>query len=631
MTDLRPMQTSFAAGEIDPQLVSRSDLGAYDEGALELTNVRVTTGGGVTRRAGLRHVADIAGAGRLAAVPLEGGAVRVFVLVDRKALVYDDEQLVAELEAPWTEAHLPRLSWASHRGNLFVCHPALPPQHVVLEPYGIWRVLSWVFDTKPGADADKVVRLQPYAKFANPEASLEATADGGELWSFTSNQQVFGPGHAGTRLRFKGVEVALTSVAADGFTALGIPQTPIDDGARTFDWAEQAFSPVAGYPSACIVFRDRLVVGGVPRMPHRLWMSRIGRPFDFDTGTGLADEAIAVALGDDPAHAIRAFSTGRELEVFTTASEWTVDGRPLSPAGIYAVKQTGLGCYEPRYIPPASVDGTSVFVARGGDAVVEYVFTDIDTAYQAENLAVRARHLVAQPRDLSFDPARRLLVMVNGDGGLATCTLDRNAAMVAWSRQETAGAVTAVTQAGGRIYLLVDRAGTTRLEALDDDHRLDAARRVGAEVATTTWPGFDHLEGREVRLILDGAPAGTATVKGGTITTSAPARNVEAGLDFAGAIAPLPVLGEGRRPARLFRPVQLTLRLHETRALAVDLGEGPRTVALATGDGPAFSGVKTLRARGWRRTGDGPWWRIELTEPSSFHLLSVTSDVRVTR
>ncbi len=631
MAGVRPLQTSFAAGEIDPRLISRSDLGAYDEGALELTNVWVTTAGGVKRRAGLRHVTEIGGAGRLAAVPLEGGAVRVFVLVDRKALVYDDEQLVAELAAPWTESHLPRLAWASHRGNLFVCHPALPPQHVVLEPYGIWRVLSWVFDTKPGADDVKVVRLQPYAKYANPEASLEATVDSGELWSLTSNQQVFGPGHVGTRLRFKSAELAITSVAADGFTALGIPQTPIDDGGRTFDWAEQAFSPVAGYPSACIVFRDRLVAGGVPRMPNRLWMSRIGRPFDFDTGTGLADEAIAIALGDDPAHAIRAFSTGRELEVFTTASEWTVDGRPLSPADVVAVKQTGLGYYEPRYVPPASVDGTSVFVARGGDAVVEYVFTNTDTVYQAENLAVRARHLVADPRDLSFDPERRLLLAVNGDGALATCTLDRNAAMVAWSRQHTDGAVSAVAQATGRVYLLVERDGITRLEALADDHRLDAARRATAEVATTSWPGFDHLEGREVTLVVDGAPAGTATVTGGAVTTAAPARSVEAGLGFAGTIAPLPLLGEGRRPAQLFRPVQLGLQLHDTRTLSVDLGEGPRQLTLAAPDGPAFSGVKTLRARGWRRAGEAPWWRIRLTEPSGFHLLSVTSDVRVTR
>ena len=631
MTAVRPLQTNFAAGEIDPELVARSDLGAYDQGALRLRNVQVTTSGGVTRRAGLRHVAAIGGDGRLVAVPIEGGGRRLFVLVDRKVLIFDDETRVAELDAPWTTEQLPRLSWATHRGNLFVCHPALPPQHVVLEPYGIWRVVAWVFDTKPGADADKVVRLQPYAKYANPEASLEAAAADGELWSFRSNQQVFGPGHVGTRLRFKGVEVAVTSVAADGFTALGVPQTPLDDPSRTFDWAEQAFGPVAGYPSACTVFRDRLVVGGVPRMPNRLWLSRIGRPFDFDTGTGLADEAIAIALGDDPAHAIRAFSTGRELEVFTTASEWTVDGRPLSPAAVVAVKQTGVGSYEPRYVPPASVDGTSVFVARGGDAVVEYVFTNIDTAYQAENLAVRARHLIDAPRDLAFDPERRLLIVVDDAGFLATCTLDRNAAMVAWSRQDTAGRVVAVAYAAGRVHLLVERGGTTRLEVLDDTHHLDAARRATADVPTTTWPGFDQLDGRAVELVVDGRPAGRTTVANGTVTTASPARAVEAGLGFEAEIAPLPLLAEGRRPAQLFRPVQLTLQLHETRALAVDLGEGLRELALDGAPERPFTGTRTLRARGWRRAGDTPWWRVVVQAPADFHLLSVSSDVRVTR
>ncbi len=631
MAELRPLQTNFAAGEIDPQLLSRSDLQAYDQGASRLRNVWVATGGGVRRRAGLRHVAQIGGDGRVAATTLDNGACRVFVLADRKALIFDDETLIAELDAPWSADQLGALSWAVHRGDLFVCHPALPPQHVVLEPYGTWRVLSWVFDTAPGADASKLIRRQPYTKYANPEASLEAVADGAERWAFTSNQQVFGPGHVGTRLRFKATEVAITSVSADGFTAVGIPQTPIDDPARTYEWAEQAFSPIAGYPSACIVFRDRLVVGGVPRMPNRLWMSRIGRPFDFDTGSGLADEAINIALGDDPAHAIRAFSAGRELEIFTTASEWTVDGRPLSPRDTVAVKQTGVGCFAARYVPPASVDGTSVFVARGGDAVVEYLFTNIDTAYQAENLAVRARHLVAAPRDLAFDPERRLLLLVDGEGWLATCTLDRNAAMVAWSRQETAGRVRAVAHAAARIYLLVERAGVTRLEAIDDGLRLDAARTSTAATATTTWPGFDHLEGREVALLVDGVPAGSTTVTGGTVTTPAPATRLEAGLGFDAEVAPLPLLAEGRRPAQLFRPVQLSLQLHATRALAIDLGEGVREVGLEGAPGAAFSGVKQLRARGWRRAGDDPWWRIRLDRPLDFHLLSVTSDVRVTR
>jgi len=631
MAAIRPRQTNFAAGEIDPRLISRTDLKAYDEGALRLRNVWVTPGGGAARRAGLRHVAEIAGDGRLVAVALGAGTIRLFVLADRKAFVFDDEAAVAELDAPWTASHLPRLTWAAHRGNLFVCHPALPPQHVVLEPYGSWRVLNWIFDTAPGADADKLVRRQPYAKYANPEASLEAAPDTGELWSFRSNQQVFGPGHVGTRLRFKTTEVAITSVSADGTTALGIPQTAVADGARTFQWSEQAFSPVAGYPAACIVFRDRLVAGGVPRMPNRLWMSRIGRPFDFDTGTGLADEAVNIVLGDDPAHAIRAFSTGRELEIFTEASEWTVDGNPLSPASVVAVRQTGLGSYAPRAVPPVSVDGTSVFVARGGDAVVEYVFTNIDTAYQAENLAVRARHLVVEPQDLAFDPERRLLVLVDGDGQLATATLDRNAAMVAWSRQETDGRVLAVSVAAARIYALVERDGTVRLETVDDAHRLDASRRLEAAVPTVVWSGLAHLEGRTVELLADGEPVGTATVSGGSVVTAAPTTRLEAGLGFTSEIAPLPLLVEGRRPAQLFRPVQLTLQLHATAALAVDLGEGLRDVALAGAPALPFSGLKTLRARGWRRAGETPWWRIVLNRPLAFNLLSVTSDVRVTR
>jgi hypothetical protein len=188
-----------------------------------------------------------------------------------------------------------------------------------------------------------------------------------------------------------------------------------------------------------------------------------------------------------------------------------------------------------------------------------------------------------------------------------------------------------VSCAADRVYILVERDGAVRLEALADTVRLDAARIAAAEVATTTWPGFDHLEGREVELVVDGTPAGTAVVAGGSVTTPAPARSVEAGLGFAGEIAPLPLLAEGRRPAQLFRPVQLTLRLHDARALEVDLGEGARPLRLAEVGEPSFTGTKTLRARGWRRVDDGPWWRIHLSEPVAFHLLSVTSDVRVTR
>ena len=56
MTTLRLLKTSFTAGEVAPPLLGRSDLAAYENGASKLRNVFIHPTGGVTRRAGLRHV-----------------------------------------------------------------------------------------------------------------------------------------------------------------------------------------------------------------------------------------------------------------------------------------------------------------------------------------------------------------------------------------------------------------------------------------------------------------------------------------------------------------------------------------------------------------------------------------------
>ena len=56
MTTLRLLKTSFTAGEVAPPLLGRSDLAAYENGAARLRNVFIHPTGGVTRRAGLRHV-----------------------------------------------------------------------------------------------------------------------------------------------------------------------------------------------------------------------------------------------------------------------------------------------------------------------------------------------------------------------------------------------------------------------------------------------------------------------------------------------------------------------------------------------------------------------------------------------
>ena len=67
MSKLLNYKTNFTAGAVSFDLLGRTDLSAYDNGALELNNMFINPIGGVERRAGLRYVDTIDSAVRLIA------------------------------------------------------------------------------------------------------------------------------------------------------------------------------------------------------------------------------------------------------------------------------------------------------------------------------------------------------------------------------------------------------------------------------------------------------------------------------------------------------------------------------------------------------------------------------------
>jgi hypothetical protein len=389
--------------------------------------------------------------------------------------------------------------------------------------------------------------------------------------------------------------------------------------------------------TACF-HQARLVLGGSRDLPNQLWLSRSGDLGDFDPGTGLDDEGIAFALMSDQVNAIRAVFSGRHLQVFTSGAEWMVTGDPLTPASIQLIRQTRIGSPVDRMIPPVDVDGSTVFAARSGRAVHEFAYTDVADAYQSNDLALIARHIIVQPISMAYDQAERLLHMVMGDGSLATLTLYRAEQVIAWTRQETQGAFRAVAETDGRVYAVVERAGSHRLERFDAALGLDAALAGSAETPQDSWTGLEHLEGLEVGVLADGAPRGRQRVVAGRILLDPPAGSVQAGLPFTHVIEPLPpqlATGAGSAAAPL-RLVSATFRLLATPALSVDLGRGVQPVAFRRLDTrlldaapPAFTGDISLRALGWRRDAMAPLWRVEGDTPLPVTLLSVTTDTRM--
>ena len=623
MPAIKRTKTSFTAGELAPELLGRADLRAYENGARRLRNVVIQPTGGVTRRPGLRHVAMLPGIARLLPFEFNTEQTYLMVLTAGKLAIYAADLKIAELIAPWTETMLPQIGFTQNADTLLLTHPDMRPQKVQRSNTG-WSITPWVFTQ----DA--------YFRFAASDITLTPSALNGTV-TISASAPVFAVEHIGVRLRIGGKRVLVSAVNSPSTIVASVEQ-PLSGTTATKDWDEPAFSTARGWPITCCFHQDRLVIGGSRDLPSRLWLSRTGDLFNFDPGTGLDDEAIAFSLLSDQVNAIRGVFSGQHLQLFTSGAEWMVTGDPLTPANIQINRQTRVGSPVDRLVSPVDVDGSTIFVSRSGKGVYEFAYTQVQQAYQANDLAILGRHLIKSPRAMAYDQGARLLHLVMEDGALATLTLYRAEQVTAWTRQETAGAFRAIAEVEGTLWCVVERAGGISLERFEAGLMQDAALTGSSITPKSTWTGLSHLNGREVTILANGAVRPNAIVVGGAVVLNAPATQVAIGLSFKHLIEPLPAdlitpNGSATGPSRL---VAITFRLLDTPAVRVDLGKGPRPLALRRFnrdhfDAPPapFTGDATLRALGWQRDRISPLWSIIGTEPLPLTLLSVTTEIRM--
>lgn len=624
MPVLRRAKTSFTAGELAPELLGRGDLRAFENGARRLRNVFIQPTGGVIRRPGLRYVAALPGPARLVAFEFNTEQTYLVVLTDGALRVFLDDAQVAELAAPWHAGILHQVAWTQNADTLLLVHPDMPPQRVTRTSHTSWSMAPWSF------------QREPFFRFALPEITMAASGSSGSV-AITTSAPVFDVSHAGQRFRLGGKVIRITLVS-DSMHATADCEEVLTTIGPTTDWDESAFSPAHGYPATCCFHQDRLVIGGSRDLPNRLWLSRTGDLFNFDLGSGLDDQAIEFGLLSDQVNAIRGLFSGRHLQVFTSGAEWMVSGDPLTPSSIQLNRQTRVGSPIDRMVPPVDVDGSTIFIARTGQGVYEFTYTDVQQIYQANDLAILARHLVSTPQSMTYDQRARLLHMVMADGSLGTLTLFRAEEVTAWTRQETAGAFRTVAEVEGTVWVVVEREGAYLLERFDSSLALDSALTGSAATPQDQWSGLGHLENRTVGVLADGAERAPARVSAGAVTLDEPASSVQIGLSYTHVIEPLPadVIEAGSASMGPYRLVSITLRVLDTAALGVDLGRGTQPVAfrrlgIASFDAaPArYTGDIVMRAVGWRRNRLQPLWRVEGDAPLPMALLSVTTETRI--
>jgi len=631
MARIYAFKTSFTAGEVSGELAGRGDLTAYDNGAGKLRNIFVMPTGGIYRRAGLRYVDTLNAEARLVSFEFNTEQVYLMVFLENSVDIYLNGAKTATIAStPWTLAQTKSMNWVQSADTLLVVHPDVPPKKITRDKAGTWSIADWTYYEK-----DTVI-YQPYHKFGDDAVTLAASATVGTI-TLTASADLFDiNNHVGTRFRLQKKEVEITAVASATSATAVVKQTLVTTTA-TKDFEEQSYSAARGWPGSVCYHQDRMVIGGSRDLPNRLWMSKSSDLFNFDLGTGLDDEAIEFAILSDQVNAIRAVFSGRHLQTFTSGAEWMVTGEPLTPGNIQLKRQTRIGSPLDRTVRPVDVDGATVFVSRIGDELREFLYTDVEQAYRAGDLAMLSRHMVNAPQDQDYDKIRRHLHIVMKDGNLSSLTLFRHEKVSAWSQQSTAGNFKSVAVVGDDVYILVERNGTFMIEVFDDTYHVDSGLKGTSVTAKTIWSGLGHLEGQTVKVVADGAPIIDLVVLSGAITLAEPASEVEIGLGFAHIVEPLPHTisnpNGGTQGGRI-RPVAFTFRIRDTSSLRIDTGHGLQDVPFkrfgaAAFDQPVtpFTGDKKVLAFGWRAGSVEPLWRIEQDTPSSFTLLSVTSEV----
>ena len=166
--------------------------------------------------------------------------------------------------------------------------------------------------------------------------------------------------------------------------------------------------------------------------------SKVNQFFNFQSDEGLSDDAIFVTLSSDTVNSITGIRSGRDLQIFTTSAEFFIPQAeldPITPSNIVVKTATKRGSRDG--IRPVAAEGGTLFIQREGKAIREFLFTDVDLSYAANNISLLSSHLLKDPKHMalrlatSTDDGDLLLITNATDGSMMAISILRSQKVIA--------------------------------------------------------------------------------------------------------------------------------------------------------------------------------------------------------
>ena len=314
--------------------------------------------------------------------------------------------------------------------------------------------------------------------------------------------------------------------------------------APTTSWDEQSYSSLRGYPAAVTFHENRLVFAGSLAQPDSIWFSKSGAYYNFDVGTAADNDSIHLTATIGEVQQIRHLVSNRDLQVFAASAEFYVpsfQNQPITPTNAQIRRQTPFGCGFQR---PQILDGSTIFVQKGGQIARDYVFSDGENAYIANPISTLSSHLIKTPIEMNtlygaLSRSENYVFVLNNDGTLAVFNANRAEQRAGWVEFITSGGFHSTTTIDDRVFANVrydigDGTERIMLCEFDNTFNLDVA-----STYTGTAGVFDvsanFEDGAVLKVNFGTYHLGEFTVSGGNIDVSAvdnTLTSAEIGLSF---------------------------------------------------------------------------------------------------
>jgi hypothetical protein len=472
---IRQVYTNFSAGEINNLLNARTDAKAYFEGGKQVRNWYLLDEGGVMRRPATEYMATMPGECRIIPFVFSNDEVALFVLSNNRLDVYSNTGSVIQANITsncnWTTAQLFELNYAQFGDTVFLTHRNNEPRKITRTSASTFTVAAYEFEL----DEDVVVSgayktHAPFYKYEDASVTLTlSTSATGAGRTITASTGIFSSDYVNHYLKIDGSQVLITGYTSPTVVTATVIETVSGGTGPHNDWEEELFSVPRGYPQAVSFHDNRLWFGGIRDNPSAVIASQIGGYFNFDVGTGLANEAINVVIASDTVNEIRHFVSSRNLQIFTDSGEYYVpvssQSAAITPTSIAFLRQTPYGCNRAAPIP---FDGASLFSQKNGKSIREYVFSDVEQAYRSTSVSVLASHLIDSPKQLSMmtgnetKPEQFAFFLNSGssdDGKVAVFHSIRDEKIAGWTMWETQSGdkYHSITALNDQLFVIVKR------------------------------------------------------------------------------------------------------------------------------------------------------------------------------